>query len=69
VEDDVGLDDERLTNVVLDEVRGSVHELPPARGEVVDDSHVVASRHQDVDEVRTDEPRAPCDERPHGAVH
>ena len=70
VEDDVGLDDERLADVVLDEVRGQrsrSSRLPG--GEVVDDRHVVAARHQGVDEVRTDEPRAPCHDRPHRAVH
>ena len=66
VEDDVGVDRERLADVVLEQRRGGVHVLALAGGEVVDDRHVVAARDERVDEIRPDEARTACDDRPHG---
>ena len=40
----------------------------PAGGEVVDHGHVVAARHEGVDEVRADEAGASCDESLHTAA-
>ncbi len=44
------------------------HVLALAVREVVDDDHLVAARDQGIDDVRADEARAPCDDRPHGLV-
>ena len=65
MEDDVGVDVERLADVVLDEAGAGVEVLAPTRREVVDNRHLVTAGEQCVDDVRADEPGASGDDRPH----
>jgi dTMP kinase len=65
VEDDVRLEGERLSDVVLDQLGSRIHELPPTGREVIDDRDLVSSREQRVHDVRADEPGASGDERSH----
>ena len=55
----VGLGLERLADVVLDELRLRVDVLAAPGGQVVDDGHVVAARHEGVDEMGADEAGSP----------
>jgi dTMP kinase len=67
VEDDLGVSQlEAGADVALLEPRRGVHVLAFARGEVVDDDDLVASGDQGVDEMRADEPGAPCHDRAQG---
>ena len=54
-----------LAHVALDEPRALGHVLALAVREIVDDRHLVAAREQRLDDMRADEPSAPCDDRPH----
>ena len=65
VEDDVALDLERRADVVLEQTGCRVQVLALAGVEVVDDQHVVAPGDQSINEVRADEARTPCHDRPH----
>ena len=73
MEDDVGpeLSAERFDGGVADvelvELGAGGEVVARAGGEVVDDVHLVAAREQRVDDMRADEARAACDERPHCA--
>ena len=59
---------EPVADVALDEPRALGHVLALPVREVVDDRHLVAAREQRLDDVRADEPGAPCDDRPHWLV-
>ena len=63
--EDVG---EPGAHVALDEPRALGHVLALPVREVVDDRHLVAARQQRLDDVRADEPSAPCDDRSHWLV-
>jgi hypothetical protein len=59
---------EPLANVLLDDRHAVGHVLVLPVREVVDDGHLVAARQQRFDDVRADEPGAPCDDRPHRLI-
>ena len=59
---------ERLTDVVLVQLRRRVQVLAAARREAVHDVHLVAAREQRIDDVRADETRSSGDHRPHGHI-
>ena len=65
VEDDVGVDVERLADVVLLQPGALVQELAAAGREIVDDGDVVAARDERIDEVRADEPGSSGNDGPH----
>ena len=59
---------ERLADVADVEL-GCVRDVLAAPGrEIVEDVHLVAAREKRVGDVGADEPRAPCDDRPHGGI-
>ena len=59
---------ERVADVGDVERRVGVHLLASTRAEVVHDVHLVAARHQRVDERRPDEARTPRDDGPHPPI-
>jgi hypothetical protein len=59
---------ETLSHVALDESHALGQVLALAVGEIVDDRHLVAARQQRLDDMRADEPCAPCDDRPHRLI-
>jgi hypothetical protein len=54
--------------VGLDQPGALVDVLAPARGEVVEDGDVVPTRDERIYDVRADEARSPCHDRPHGEL-
>ncbi len=54
--------------VGLDQPGAFVDVLVAARGEVVEDGDVVPTRDERIYNVRADEARSPCHDRPHGAL-
>jgi hypothetical protein len=65
MEDGVGVERERLADVVLEQRRGRVEVLALAGGEVVDDRDLVAACQQRIHEVGSDEACTPRDDRAH----
>ena len=59
---------QRLAQVRHHEPRALGHVLALAVREIVEREHLVAAREQRLDDMRADEPRAPCDDRPQGLV-
>ena len=59
---------QRLAQVGDDESHALGHVLALAVREIVERDHIVTAREQRLDDMRADEPRAPCDDRPQGFI-
>ena len=59
---------EPVAQVALHERHALGHVLALPVREVVHDRHLVAARQQRLDDVRADEPGAPCDDRSHWLI-